>query len=259
MRPDSDRYMSFYQTSLGQSIALLISDRLAASCSIHQNQTIAFLGYGLPYTKWFDDKNTRCVHLMPASQGVSIQKAEIKKDSSEENSPAKNGFSSAATVSNMALVDDCRLPIPDCSIDSFVMIHALEHAARPNRVLREIWRVLAPQGQLAIIVPNRASSWIAFETTPFAYGRPWSKNQLNIFLRDHLMTPVSCKSALMLPPFFVPSMGTIMEAVEKPLRAMTNSFGGVLVSVSTKEITGNITEKRTYSRSGALGKASQNS
>ena len=42
-------------------------------------------------------------------------------------------------------------------------------------LLREMWRVLAPEGRLLIIVPNRRGVWARFDTTPFGHGRPYSR------------------------------------------------------------------------------------
>ena len=58
------------------------------------------------------------------------------------------------------------------------MVHALEHAEDPRETLKEMWRVLAPNGRLVIVVPNRRGLWASFEHTPFGSGRPYSRGQL---------------------------------------------------------------------------------
>jgi hypothetical protein len=45
-------------------------------------------------------------------------------------------------------------------------------------LLREVWRVLAPNGRLLAVVPNRRGLWARIDTTPFGHGRPFSRGQV---------------------------------------------------------------------------------
>jgi SAM-dependent methyltransferase len=51
------------------------------------------------------------------------------------------------------------LPFPDNSIDLVVMPHTLERARDPHRTLREVERVLRPEGRVVIAGFNPASLW----------------------------------------------------------------------------------------------------
>ncbi len=51
------------------------------------------------------------------------------------------------------------LPFPDCSIDLVVLPHALELARDPHHTLREVERVLVPEGRVVISGFNPASLW----------------------------------------------------------------------------------------------------
>ena len=42
------------------------------------------------------------------------------------------------------------LPLPDASVDCLLCVHGLETSAPGGRMLREMWRVLAPEGQLLL-------------------------------------------------------------------------------------------------------------
>jgi len=46
-----------------------------------------------------------------------------------------------------------RLPLGDESFDAVWFSHCLEHTDNPMAVLDELWRVLRPQGTLAVVVP----------------------------------------------------------------------------------------------------------
>ena len=51
------------------------------------------------------------------------------------------------------------LPFPNASVDLVVLPHALEMARDPHQTLREVERVLVPEGRVAIVGFNPASLW----------------------------------------------------------------------------------------------------
>jgi SAM-dependent methyltransferase len=55
--------------------------------------------------------------------------------------------------------DPAFLPFPDASLDLLVLPHTLEFCAEPHAVLREVERVLVPEGKLIISGFNSASLW----------------------------------------------------------------------------------------------------
>jgi SAM-dependent methyltransferase len=55
--------------------------------------------------------------------------------------------------------EDAELPFATQSMDLVVMPHVLEFATEPHQVLREVERVLMPEGQLIIMGFNPASLW----------------------------------------------------------------------------------------------------
>jgi SAM-dependent methyltransferase len=56
-------------------------------------------------------------------------------------------------------LDGAELPFASQSLDLVVLPHVLEFAAEPHQVLREVERVLIPEGQLIICGFNPASLW----------------------------------------------------------------------------------------------------
>jgi SAM-dependent methyltransferase len=71
-------------------------------------------------------------------------------------------------------VDFAELPFASQSIDLVVLPHVLEFAAEPHQVLREVERVLIPEGQVIICGFNPASLWGARQ----ALGRIARSNYL---------------------------------------------------------------------------------
>ncbi len=102
------------------------------------------------------------------------------------------------------------MPLTDAAVDRVLLIHALEMADDPVTLLREVWRVLSPNGRLLAVVPNRRGLWARIDTTPFGYGRPYSRSQITRILRETLFTPKGWGEALVCaagPAQLVPALG----------------------------------------------------
>ena len=68
--------------------------------------------------------------------------------------------------SSVVLVHDfAELPFDSQSIDLVILPHVLEFAAEPHQVLREVERILIPEGRVIISGFNRASLWGARQKT----------------------------------------------------------------------------------------------
>jgi SAM-dependent methyltransferase len=69
-------------------------------------------------------------------------------------------LSAPAPVPRVALVTDAAaLPFPAASLDLVVLPHTLELSADPHQVLREVERVLVPEGRVVICGLNPTSLW----------------------------------------------------------------------------------------------------
>jgi SAM-dependent methyltransferase len=97
-------------------------------------------------------------------------------------------------------VDETELPLTDAAVDRVLLVHALEMADDPVRLLREVWRVLRANGRLLAVVPNRRGLWARIDTTPFGHGRPYSRSQITRILRETMFTPKGWGEALFVPP-----------------------------------------------------------
>ena len=100
-----------------------------------------------------------------------------------------------------ALVEETELPLDDESADRILLVHMLEWSEKSRALLRELWRVLAPNGRLLLVVPNRRGLWARVDTTPFGYGSPFSRSQLTKLLKEALFSPEEWEYALYMPPF----------------------------------------------------------
>src|ERR1700693_4573184 len=134
------------------------------------------LGYPTPYLGLFREDSERCIAFMPAAQGV------LKWPT---------GRPALAT-----LIDEYSMPLPDAAVDRILLVHVLELSDDPERLLREVWRVLAPSGRLIAIIPNRRGVWTRTDNTPFGHGRPYSRSQITQLLRQTWFTPTGGGEAL---------------------------------------------------------------
>lgn len=71
--------------------------------------------------------------------------------------PPEAGYASGAQV--VVVHDFAELPFASQSLDLVVLPHVLEFAEEPHQVLREVERVLIPEGQVIICGFNPASLW----------------------------------------------------------------------------------------------------
>jgi Methylase involved in ubiquinone/menaquinone biosynthesis len=79
----------------------------------------------------------------------------------------KNSYSEKITD---VLLDEEKLPIEDLFFNHIVSVHYLENASNLKKNLRELWRVLAPEGKIYIVLPNKKSSWNISSGSPFSSG-----------------------------------------------------------------------------------------
>ncbi|MBF0563068.1 MAG: methyltransferase domain-containing protein [Alphaproteobacteria bacterium] len=206
----------FYASGLGQMAQRMICCAMRIVWPDVTGLRVMGLGFATPYLRLFKGKAERTLAFMPASQGVMPW---------PEDEPGL-----------VALTDETALPLPDCSIDRLVVIHALESTEQVRALMRELWRVLADGGRLMVVVPNRSGIWARLERTPFGIGRPYTTAQLHFLLRDSLFTPVRKETSLFVPPSRSRMLFRSAPAWEKLGRRWFPTFAGVLVVEAVKQI-----------------------
>lgn len=214
---DAGELWSFYAAPLGHTVRRLLGTRLRARWRHIEGETLYGLGYASPLMGSFRGEASRIGSFMPAPQGALVW--------------PHSGDS--LTV----LVDVENLPLPDASVDRLIVAHCLENAERVDPILREIWRVLAPEGRVVFIVPNRGGIWARTATTPFGFGRPYTRGQLERLLADAMLATVDCFWALHLPPVDRPLVLRSAVAIERLGARIWPSSAGVMLIEARKEVT----------------------
>jgi SAM-dependent methyltransferase len=115
-------------------------------------------------------------------------------------------------------------------------VHCLEGSEQVRKLLRELWRVLKPEGSLLIVVPNRRGVWARMDRTPFGHGQPYSRSQLERSLRDALFSSVDWSSALFMPPVERGLLLRMGMAIERVGARVWPLFAGVIIVEARKEL-----------------------
>jgi SAM-dependent methyltransferase len=215
---------NFYAQGLGVVARRFIGRGIRARWADTQGQRILGIGYPTPYLGLFREQAERCLAFMPAAQGV------VKWPTTR---PALT-----------ALVEETELPLPDSAVDRVLLVHALEMADDAVAFLREVWRVLAPNGRLLAVVPNRRGLWARIDTTPFGHGRPYSRAQITNILRETWFTPNGWGEALYVPPVARGWFLRSAVAWERAGATISAPFAGVHIVEATKQVYRAVPQRR---------------
>jgi SAM-dependent methyltransferase len=216
MHMDIVEIRGFYHSLLGKMATRSIGMGLSRIWQTLPNERLLGLGYARPWLERFEPDTERTLSFMLAAQGAIRW---------PRTGPSRS-----------ALVFDEELPLPDSAIDRILMVHALEHAENPRETLMEAWRVLAPNGKIVLVVPNRRGLWARFEHTPFGTGRPFSKGQIFKLLREANFTPGPMTEALAFPPVKSPTLLRVAFRTERIGLRFWPIFSGVIIIEAQKRL-----------------------
>ncbi|MDB5777363.1 MAG: methyltransferase type 11 [Herbaspirillum sp.] len=96
-----------------------------------------------------------------------------KNGDAVEDCGAGKAVASALDIPVVVAHDFTELPFASQSVDLVVLPHLLEFSAEPHRVLREVERVLIPEGQVIITGFNPASLWGMRQAAGRLVGAPF--------------------------------------------------------------------------------------
>src|SRR5215510_5936747 len=210
----------FYGRPLGSAVRRLLTRRIRARWRNLQGAHLMGLGFAVPYIGMFRGEAACLGALMPATQGALAWPA-------------------GDTVHSV-LVEEALLPLADACLDRLLAVHCLEATERSGPLLREIWRVLKPEGRLLLVVPHRRGVWARLDMTPFGQGRPYSRGQLERLLNDALFTPLEWTGALYMPPVDRPWIVRWSTVFERVGARLWPGFAGVMIVEARKELMGAI-------------------
>ncbi|WP_273757556.1 class I SAM-dependent methyltransferase [Bartonella sp. AU55XJBT] len=219
---------NFYASALGLRVQKTLCDQLNLLWPDLGDKRVMGLGYALPYLSALHERTQQCFAFMPARQGASP-------------------WPCAEQVAT-ALVFEEDLPLSDASVDCILLVHALEYTENSFETLNEIWRVLAPNGHLIVIVPNRSGFWARNTTTPFGYGEPYTRQQIiRLFEKTNFVS-----GPIQEVVHYMPSTGYVSRLFsffyEPFTRHLFPYFGGLLMCQAQKRVYQGLLVQRRQSR-----------
>ena len=220
MQLDAGHLVDFYESATGQMARRIILRRLRPIWPQLTGLRVLGYGFAVPYLKPFLKDAERVVAAMPAQMGVVAW-------------PAVRPLTTRC--------EEDALPFADAVFDRILVVHGLEGADASRALLRQLWRVLAPEGRLTVVAPNRASLWAQVEASPFACGRPFHRDAL---LRDTLFEPLQWDRALYMPPFKGRRLTRMGVGWERLLRRFMPGIAGVHLVQASKSLYGTATPQK---------------
>ncbi len=232
MHQDIAELSAFYDRAMGVHVRELIAQQVRARWPDVRGMTVMGLGYATPYLEPFAGEAYRLGALMPAEQGAKAWPA---------GGPVRS-----------IVVDEEALPLPDACVDRVLAVHAIEMSDAVKRSLREIWRVLKPEGRALIIVPNRRSIWAHWDVTPFGEGQPYTKHQLEALMSGGMFHIESCGFALATPPLQLAALWRYATTTEKFGLKLWPAISGVIILEATKQVSATIPRGKAQLAAGRL-------
>ncbi len=150
--------------------------------------------------------------------------------------------STSESETTNVLAQFAELPFDEQSIDLCVLPHVLEFADNPHEILREVDRVMRPEGRILIIGFN---PWSLFgvRRTWSSKGYPWTGQFVSLVrMKDWLQLlgfePSSGKLACYIPPCETQMWQARWEFLETPGERWWGVTGGVYMLEAIKRVQG---------------------
>jgi len=216
MHLDAIDLKDFYACPLGAVVRRLLGARIKARFADVKGASVFGLGFAAPYLASLRGEASPLGALLPAELGAIAWPEQGRSLS--------------------VLVDETELPLDDESADRLLLVHMLEWSEKSRALLRELWRVLKPNGRLLLVVPNRRGLWARVDTTPFGYGSPFSRRQLTLLLKEAMFSPEEWEYALYMPPFNWRILLKWPLFWERLGLVLWPTFSGVILVEATKQV-----------------------
>ena len=213
MRRDVLELRRFYAGPLGRAARDMLGRKLAETWGDVTGLDILGLGYATPFLERFP-RARRAVAMMPAEQGVEA-------------------WPSLGPGNRTCIAHENALPFTNALFDRVLVVHGLEESDDPLALLREVWRVMAPSGRVVLAAAARSGVWCHSEATPFGYGRPFTRAQLEQLAREAELEPIAWSRALYAPP--VAGLARYAEGFEQAGARLWPRFAGLILLEAVKQ------------------------
>ena len=217
MRQEAATLQAFYASPLGEHITRLLSARLKALWPDLARTAVLGHGYVTPLLGDLPPGTKARIASMPASQGATTW---------------SGGHGAVSTV----LVEDESWPFMNGVFDRVIIMHGIEEAVKADRLIKEAWRVLVPEGRIVVLASNRLGLWSRSDRTPFGHGRPWTRLQLAKLLSANNFQVSAWSHALYAPPMKTGWMLKLADPFEKAGETITPNLAGIVMVEGIKRL-----------------------
>lgn len=207
----------FYNSELGEFTQSAINERLDKLWDKCSGKSILGLGYAIPYLNPLISRTDYVTAAMPSYQGASPWPT--------------------PSLCKTVLVQEHELPFKDNAFDKILLSHMMGYTVHIKEMLREAWRVLAPNGEIIIIVPNRFGLWSHMDKTPFSRAMPYSVLQLKQIVIESCFLPVQIEKVLYAPPLESPQFINLLFPIERAAQKWIGFIPpGVIIMKAVKQV-----------------------
>lgn len=207
---------AFYDSPLGQTTQRLLSARLHGLLPRGRDAVIVGVGHAQPYLTAEACGEATALAFVPPQVGVEAWPG--------------------GGANRTAMVDELDLPLGESVIDAALVVHGLEVSDSPEDMLSELWRVLAPQGRLIVVAPNRSGLWSSLDASPFGQGQPFSRPQLARLLNEAQFSVTRFDHALFMPPSQHAFIHRLAPLAEQAGGFLWPRASGVVVVEAVKQV-----------------------
>jgi len=216
LRQNVDNLAQFYASKRGVAAQAMVLRRLHALWPHLEGHDVLGFGYCRPFLFEYEKSAHSIVYGLPDGQGASCHKT-------------RRGNSAV-------VVPDPYLPFPPAHFDRVLVAHGFEESSDLNTLLAELWRVMKPEGRIVVIAAARAGLWSRSDKTPFGSGRPFSRRQLSLALKQEQFVPVVGSGALYSPPYNAACGPKTSSAMEKFGETVWPGFSGLVLVEAVKRL-----------------------
>jgi SAM-dependent methyltransferase len=137
--------------------------------------------------------------------------------------------------------DPTRLPLASDSVDAVLLPHTLDFVQDPRQVLREVERVLIPEGRVFLLGFNALSSWGLVRLLYWRGGRvPWSGRFLTPYRVEDWLSllgfDIEVREHIVFQPPLRRALGLRLTSLEGLGRRLWPAFGAVYVIRAVKRV-----------------------
>ena len=182
MPPFVSRLEQFYQTPLGQWTQSRLGKKIVSFWPVRRRDAILGVGYAVPYASFLKDASGSAPFLFLKAEEAPHGASQFKN--------------------RMVVGCEGSLPFGDGQFDKILLVHGLEASADPQKLLRELWRVLMPEGEVLVVAPRPSGPWVRTPETPWTPGGLSFAQMLEV-LKKHFFVFCAQDRALFASPFWV--------------------------------------------------------